>query len=130
MTKAQNSNKIREYLGSLKELISQDKIPSGAYKIHERAGHTDHKRCVVLGLNATMQAMCTDGAEGSYFTMDESGQLYEQHFTQGPEEHDYQDCNKITVDYFLNKIEQLQKENMANKEEIISKLERYLKDAK
>ncbi|MFH1802896.1 MAG: hypothetical protein ABH864_05620 [archaeon] len=119
-------DELRTKLGELQKLVAAGQIPGRALIMHEKAGHVGHARCVDIGLNATIKVMCTNGAQGTYFTMDEGGRIYEQHFTQGSDEHDYGKCEGIGMDEFLDRVGGLSYGNMARIGIVLRNVNRYL----
>lgn len=119
------TTKIEQYIGKAQQRIEQGKTKCS--EIHTQANHSDHSACVVVGLNATVQQMCTLGSQGSYFTLDEDGIIHEQHFVQGLDGHEYGICTTIKRNEFMRRVYALPNENMANAEKVIERLERIVK---
>ncbi|GEM_PF-3909565 len=125
MTKKQPES-LTEKLGTLRELVARSQFPEFASAVHREAHHSDHRVCVTLGLNATYEMMARDGSQGSYFTMDEQGKIYEQGFIQGPDAHIYSGLQRIAADEFERRIRALPRENMANLKEVLRNINDYL----
>ena len=118
------AEQARKYLGQVQQLIASDRLTAAAYA-RSVASSVGEKRAIV-GLNATFGDMCTPGTKGSYFTIDEEGQIREHHFVQGTEGNSFQETDELTIDDFLEKTGSLPKDNMANLSRVVPKLMEYI----
>ncbi len=120
------SNKIKKYMKEIVPILNSREIECSS--IHKKAKHKSHRRCFVLGIDATEEVMSTEGGKGSYFYLEDKGKIHQQYFTQQPEGHDWGEDKIITESSFFSYIKKLPTENMANPREVFSRLERAFND--